>query len=47
MNLLLRLERRLEAIVEGVFLPGARDRVSPPGIGRHLLRDMDHGVVAG
>ncbi len=47
MSLLLRLERRLEAIVEGVFSRWARDRVHPLEIGRRLLREMDHRAVAG
>jgi Protein of unknown function (DUF3662)/FHA domain len=46
-SLLLRLERRLEAIVEGVFSRWARDRVHPLEIGRRLVREMDRGAVAG
>lgn len=46
MSLLLRLERRIEALVEG-FFSRARDRVHPVEIGRRLLRAMDEGAVAG
>jgi hypothetical protein len=46
-SLLLRLERRLEAIVEGVFSRWARDQVHPLEIGRRLLREMDCRAVAG
>lgn len=47
MSLLLRLERRIEALVEGFFSRWARDRVHPVEIGRRLLREMDQGAVAG
>lgn len=47
MSLLLRLERRIEAIVEGVFSHWGRDRVHPLEIGRRLLREMDRDAVAG
>lgn len=47
MSLLLRLERRLESLVEGLFSHWARDRVHPVEIGRRLLRAMDEGAVAG
>ncbi len=46
MSLLLRLERRIEAVVEGFFARG-RDRVHPIEIGRRLLREMDQGAMAG
>jgi hypothetical protein len=46
-SLLLRLERRLEAIFEGMFARWARDRVHPAEIGRRVLREMDRGAVAG
>jgi hypothetical protein len=45
-SLLLRLERRLEALALGLFAR-ARDRVHPLEIGRRLLREMDQGAVAG
>lgn len=47
MRLLVRLERRIETLVEGVFSRWARDRVHPIEIGRRLLREMDQGAVAG
>ena len=47
MNPLLRLERRLEELVAGVFARWAHDRVHPVEIGRRLLRAMDEGAVAG
>jgi hypothetical protein len=46
-SLLLRLERRIEALVEGVFARWARDRVHPIEIARRLFRTMDEGAVAG
>ncbi len=46
MSLLLRLERRIEALVEGWFSRG-RDRVHPVEIARRVLREMDRGAVAG
>lgn len=46
MSLLLRLEHRIEAVVEGFFARG-RDRVHPIEIGRRLLREMDQGAMAG
>ncbi len=47
MSLLLRLERRIEALVESVFSRWGRDRVHPLEIGRRLLREMDRGAIAG
>ncbi len=47
MSLLLRLERQIEAMVEGFFSQWGRDRIHPVEIGRRLLRDMDRGAVAG
>lgn len=47
MKLLLRLERRIEALVESVFSRWGRDRVHPLEIGRRLLREMDRGALAG
>jgi len=46
-SLLLRLERRIEALVEGMFAPWAHDRVHPVEIGRRVFRAMDEGAVAG
>jgi hypothetical protein len=46
-SIFLRLERRIEAIVEGFFSRWAHDRVHPVEIGRRLLREMDEGAVAG
>jgi len=46
-SLLLRLERRIEALIEGVFAPWAHDRVHPVEIGRRVFRAMDEGAVAG
>ncbi len=47
MSLFLRLERRIETLVEGFFSRWARDRVHPVEISRRLLRAMDEGAVAG
>lgn len=47
MSLLLRFERRLEALVEGMFSRWGRDRVHPVEIGRRVLREMEAGAVAG
>ena len=47
MSLFLRLERRLEAIMEGMFARWARDRIHPLEIGRRVLREMDEKAVAG
>ncbi|HEV2439760.1 MAG TPA: DUF3662 and FHA domain-containing protein [bacterium] len=47
MSLLLRFERRIEALVEGLFTRWARDRVHPVEIGRRVLREMEAGAVAG
>ncbi|HYM70510.1 MAG TPA: DUF3662 and FHA domain-containing protein [bacterium] len=47
MSLLLRLERRIEALVEGMFSRWAHDRVHPVEIGRRLFRAMDESAVAG
>jgi len=47
MSLLLRLERRIESLVEGLFARWAHDRVHPVEIARRLFRAMDEGAVAG
>ncbi|HLJ59325.1 MAG TPA: DUF3662 and FHA domain-containing protein [bacterium] len=47
MSLLMRLERRIEALVEGVFSRWAHDRVHPVEIARRLFRAMDESAVAG
>jgi FHA domain-containing protein len=47
MSLLVRLERRIEALVEGFFSRWIHDRVHPLEIGRRLFREMDRGAVAG
>ena len=47
MSLLMRFERRIEAVVEGLFTRWARDRVHPVEIGRRVLREMETGAVAG
>ncbi len=47
MSLLLRLERQIEALVEGFFSQWGRDRIHPVEIGRRLLQEMDRGAVAG
>ena len=47
MSLLLRFERRIEALVEGLFTRWARDRVHPVEIGRRMMREMEAGAVAG
>jgi hypothetical protein len=46
-SLLMRFERRLEAVVEGLFTRWSRDRVHPVEIGRRVLREMETGAVAG
>ncbi|HKX19154.1 MAG TPA: DUF3662 and FHA domain-containing protein [bacterium] len=47
MSVLLRFERRIEAIVEGLFARWSRDRVHPVEIGRRVLREMEGGAMAG
>ncbi len=47
MSLLLRLERRLEALAEAVFSAWGRDRVHPAEIARRVFRAMDDGAMAG
>lgn len=47
MSVLLRFERRIEAIVEGLFTRWSRDRVHPVEIGRRVLREMEGGAMAG
>jgi FHA domain-containing protein len=46
-SVLLRFERRIEALVEGLFTRWSRDRVHPVEIGRRVLREMEAGAVAG
>jgi hypothetical protein len=46
-SLLVRLERRIEALVEGIFSRWAHDRVHPVEIARRLFRAMDESAVAG
>jgi hypothetical protein len=43
----MRFERRLEAIVEGLFTRWSRDRVHPVEIGRRVQREMENGAMAG
>ncbi len=47
MSLLMRLERRIEALVEGMFARWTDDRVHPIEIARRLFKAMDEGAVAG
>lgn len=47
MSLLVRFERRIEALVEGFFSRRSHARVRPLEIGRRLFREMDRGEVAG
>lgn len=47
MSVLLRFERRIESLVEGLFTRWARDRVHPVEIGRRVLREMEAGAMAG
>jgi len=46
-SLLLRLERRLEALAEAVFSTWGRDRVHPAEIARRVFCAMDDGAMAG
>jgi Protein of unknown function (DUF3662)/Inner membrane component of T3SS, cytoplasmic domain len=46
-SLLLRFERRIESLVEGLFTRWSRDRVHPVEIGRRVIREMETGAMAG
>jgi len=46
-SVFLRFERRIEALVEGLFTRWSRDRVHPVEIGRRVLREMEAGAMAG
>lgn len=47
MNLLDRLERQIERLIEGYFARWARQGIHPLTIGRQVLRELDRGSVTG